>query len=782
MLLLPILATAQTIKGVVIDQNTQNPLFGAAVVGEDGKGVATNKNGEFELPCSKIITVSHVGYTSQTFLKVDCNKPLNVSMAISDNYLQMVEITSTSNTTRTMIEQPMSIAKLDRLEIDRGTGLFLDDAINANVPGMTMNRRAVSSGQQFNIRGYGNGVGFRGANSNFDGQGTKVYLNGIPLTDAEGITVLDDIDFGSIGNIEVVKGPAGSLYGLAIAGAVNLQTVKPLANQTSLSQKVMIGQYGLQRYTTTLQSSTENASILFNYGHQLSDGYMDHTASRKDFVNFTADFKVSDKHKIFTYIGYSNSYDQRGGELTLEQWDSLDYSGNARYIKNNAHSAMKSFRAGVSHQYKFNAHFTNNTTLFGSAAAMNSSSAGGWNDNNPVNYGLRSTFDSKFSLGEKFALSGITGIEAQELNGHPTSYSMVTDSSNIDGYNIIGNLKSNQTNNTFTYSYFSEWTLKMPMDFSLVAGIGVSNMSIILENRVYNENDTEHRNYRANYNNLVSPHLAINKVFSKSLSTYASYSKGYKAPVSGNIIIGATGELNAGLKPEIGEQIEIGTKGVVLNKRLSYQVALFQCNFQNKMTSVGVALDSNTTAYTYISNAGGQINQGLEVLLRYTAFESNTAALKSLRPWANFTYSNFKYDNFYYETTAKQTDGTYLINRALYSGNAVAGVAPIVFNAGVDVDTKFGIYGNVNYNYRDAMPITSDGTVMTKSYQLLNAKIGYRKTLLKNKFEFDAFVGANNLTSNQYYYMVFVNQLPDAYLPAPNKANFFGGLNLKYNF
>lgn len=387
-LLLPILATAQTIKGVVIDQNTQNPLFGAAVVGEDGNGVATNKNGEFELPCSKTITVSHIGYTSQTFLEVDCNKPLNVSMTISDNYLQMVEITSTSNTTRTMIEQPMSIAKLDRLEIDRGTGLFLDDAINANVPGMTMNRRAVSSGQQFNIRGYGNGVGFRGANSNFDGQGTKVYLNGIPLTDAEGITVLDDIDFGSIGNIEVVKGPAGSLYGLAIAGAVNLQTVKPLANQTSLSQKVMIGQYGLQRYTTTLQSSTENASILLNYGHQLSDGYMDHTASRKDFVNFTADFKVSDKQKIFTYIGYSNSYDQRGGELTLEQWDSLDYSGNARYIKNNAHSAMKSFRAGVSHQYKFNAHLTNNTTLFGSAAAMNSSSAGGWNDNNPVNYGL----------------------------------------------------------------------------------------------------------------------------------------------------------------------------------------------------------------------------------------------------------------------------------------------------------------------------------------------------------------------------------------------------------
>jgi hypothetical protein len=30
--------------------------------------------------------------------------------------------------------------------------------------------------------------------------------------------------------------------------------------------------------------------------------------------------------------------------------------------------------------------------------------------------------------------------------------------------------------------------------------------------------------------------------------------------------------------------------------------------------------------------------------------------------------------------------------------------------------------------------------------------------------------------------MVFANQLPDAYLPAPRNAMVFGGLNLKYTF
>ncbi|MFX6326675.1 TonB-dependent receptor plug domain-containing protein, partial [Acinetobacter baumannii] len=65
--------------------------------------------------------------------------------------------------------QPISITKLNDRELLRGNGLFLDDAINSNVPGVTMQRRAVSSGQQFNIRGYNNGIGATTRpNSNFD--------------------------------------------------------------------------------------------------------------------------------------------------------------------------------------------------------------------------------------------------------------------------------------------------------------------------------------------------------------------------------------------------------------------------------------------------------------------------------------------------------------------------------------------------------------------------------------------------------------------------------------
>lgn len=83
--------------------------------------------------------------------------------------------------------------------------------------------------------------------------------------------------------------------------------------------------------------------------------------------------------------------------------------------------------------------------------------------------------------------------------------------------------------------------------------------------------------------------------------------------------------------------------------------------------------------------------------------------------------------------------------------------------------------------YKDAVPITSDNKVVATSYNLLNAKIGIRQQLL-SRIDMDAYFGINNITNTQYPMMVFVNQLPDAYVPAPLKAVYFGGLNIRYHF
>ncbi len=633
----------EKLSGKIYDAATNAPLVGAKIEMNGTEVSSTDSEGNFSVPCSgnQILTVSYIGYETSVIKVKNCSDPLNISLKTSVSALDEVQLSGTLDNNKKVLEKPVSIIQLNEKELNRGTGLYLDDAINANVPGVTMNRRAVSSGQQFNIRGYGNGVGFRGATNNFDGQGYKVYYNNIPLTDAEGITILDDIDFGSVGSVDVIKGPAGSLYGFAIAGVVNLTTIRPEKGQSSLGEKVTVGSYGLARFTTQLQMGLEKSSVLLNYGHQISDGYLDHNASRKDFLNAVLDFNPSEKQTVSTYFGFSNSYDERGGELTIGQYDTLDYSGNARYIKNNAHSEVISFRAGLSHKYDFSEWLSNTATVYGSGLNTNASSAGGWTDKDPINYGTRITFDLNFDLSEDFSLSGVAGLEFQEQRSQSISYSMIENPSNPEGYNIIGGIKSNQYAKSKTNSIFTEWILKMPYDISFTAGIGKSSMNLDLEDRAYDPTSGKPQVVSANYEDLFSPHFAVNKILNNMVSVYASYSKGYKAPVSGNVIIGATGELNTGLEPEEGDQFEIGSKGNLLDSKLHYEVALFQAKFKNKFTSVAVPAGDGTTLYSYIANGGELDNKGVEALVKYIAYESTTGFFSNVSPYANASVFRF---------------------------------------------------------------------------------------------------------------------------------------------
>jgi len=770
------------LKGRIIDKETSSPLQGASVRYGVDAGIVSDLNGDFSISCSGPLdlTISFVGYQTLIQHVNDCNEVLSIGLIASTSVLDDVEITATSELNRSMLSQPTSISKIATNEIKRGTGLFLDDAINANVPGVFMQRRSVSGGQSFNIRGYGGGgPGVRGVNNNFDQQGLKAYINGIPITDAEGITVFDDIDFGSTGNVEITKGPAGTLYGLAVAGVINLQTVQPGKGKSSVSQEALVGSYGLNRFTTRLQIGGERSSVLVNYGKQKYDGFMDHTNSTKDFVNVIGNFHPNAKQSITSYIGWSDSYDQRNGELTIDQYENFDYSGNAAYIKNDAHSNVISFRAGIGHTYRFTDNISNTTSVFGTGLSSNASSAGGWTDKLAVNYGFRSVFDTRFTLNENLKLSGVTGIEAQKQNAQTIAYAMVVNNADPEGYNIIGGMRSNQTNASGTYSLFTQWSLSLPRDFSITAGIGSSSMNLTLIDKLYvpdvnTPTNTKPTTYSTSYPGLVSPHFAVNKIINKNVSVYASYSQGYKTPVGSNIYTPLAGTVNTDLKPEKGVQYELGTKGNLFNDKLSYEVALFNAIFSNKMTLVGVPNATNTaTLYSYVINSGEYDNKGIEALIKYKVYQSD-GTLRLVKTFANITYSDFKYNDYTFQNNVSTPP-------ADYSGNAVAGVPKVVANAGIDFTFAPGIYGDVVYQHRGEMPFTPDGLNRTSSYGLLNAKVGYRHSL-GSKFDIDAYFGVNNITSEQYYQMVFVNQLPDAYLPGPNNANYFGGVMLKYNF
>ena len=798
----------QALKGKVVDAETGKGLAGATVSFGSNSGTTTDADGNFSVDCSKTkkITITFVGYEPYSVTIKNCDAELKVSLQSTGRTLDNVEITSTASANKKLLYQPVSITKLTPVELKRGQGIFLQDVIETSVPGVIMNRRTVSGGQQFNIRGYGNGArGTNGVNSNFDGQGYKVYINGIPVTDAEGITTLDDIDYASLGNVEILKGPAGTLYGQAISGAISFRTIKPDAGRTSISQEIMLGNYGLQRYTTRFASGNERSGILLNYGKQKSDGFSIHNASHKDFANVVLMSQPNEKQSISTYVGFTDSYDERLGELTVQQWAAKDYSGNPEYIKRNGHSHVITYRAGVTHTYNFTKGFANTTSVFGTGFRSDASSAGGWTDKNTVNYGFRTSFDAKISLTDKVVLNGITGMEIQKQNAQTIGFSMKADPNDpapatytygVSPYWVINANTSNVVFATQPTSFFTEWTLGLPQDLSVSAGLGYSTQKISLEDRFRAITTTYPGHFEKTYKNMWSPHLAINKVFSKEVSVYASYSKGYKAPVSSYFFIvtpvaGATpssGLVNTGLKPEHGDQFEIGSKGSLLKDRLTYQLALFSFKISDKMTAVSVPLNATTTAYSYMVNGSAQKHKGVEATLRYAIVNNENSVVTNVTPFINFTYSDFKYGDDFKIVTGSTVA---LRDTIDYSGKRVYGIPKIMNAFGVDITTGFGLYANLVHIYKDGVTIgttrtSASGvnpkvftTYQASGYNLLNGKIGFKRNL-SSHFFMDLFFGVNNIAGTQYPIMIFVNQLADAYIPAPPKAVYYGGINLKY--
>ena len=213
----------------------------------------TNDSGRFVIQSPSAITsitVARVGYTLAVVSVSGADATLRVELAVSAAELPGVQVVATN--------PAPSTAVLTQSDLNRADGLNLVDGINT-LPGVFMQSRTPFGGAHITIRGYYPSTSGNSPNSN--GMGYNVFLNSIPITDATGVTVMDDIDYSSLGNVQVIKGPASSLYGSFIGGTVNLTTFRPTPDQTSFSQQVLGGGDGLMRTNTSIQGASGNSDL-----------------------------------------------------------------------------------------------------------------------------------------------------------------------------------------------------------------------------------------------------------------------------------------------------------------------------------------------------------------------------------------------------------------------------------------------------------------------------------------------------------------------------------------
>ena len=221
-----------------------------------------------------------------------------------------------------------STETLGAYELNRNNSAFIEQSLNT-MAGVQVDKRTNLGGQRVVVRGYGN-------DQKFNNWGVKFYLNSVPLTNADNTTVLEGIDFSLVNNVEVVKGPAGTLYGSGVGGVVRLYMRPETEKGVTLTQKVAGGSFGLLQSATRLDAVGDNYSVMFNYGHIESDGYRPRGSSLRNDYAFLANFKMNPKQSLSVYASQNYSNEGVPGQISYEDYYAGIDPGNLAYAKKNA--------------------------------------------------------------------------------------------------------------------------------------------------------------------------------------------------------------------------------------------------------------------------------------------------------------------------------------------------------------------------------------------------------------------------------------------------------------
>ncbi len=723
-----------TIKGRVIDQQTQQPLAGVnIVVSGSTVGTTTDSNGRFELAASGgLIEISYVGYLSREIDISSVSAFLNVSLSPDNVLLNEIQVVG-FDTNRKLQETAGAIAVVTEKDLDRTNRISLLPVLNT-IPGVRMDQSNLSNAR-ISIRG-------NGVRSSFGIRNLKVYVNEIPITEADGFTRIEGLDINTIGRVEVIKGPASSIFGAGTGGVLNFQIERAPYGENSLELSSTAGDFGLRRYASTYRMGTDQLNAAVTVGNQEYDGYQEYSNDSRRFVTGSLQFFPNEKQTITVLLNQTRQETQLPGALTEDEFNSDPRQANAGSVAQQAARRQTWTRVGVSHSYEFNEMVQNITSVYSSFYKLDHPLTFAYIRQPYQSFGGRTrmifapvmkSFPTTFSVGGEFVSAFVDSKRYENAGGS------------------VGEINFNQERTLTQYSLFYQSETRVLANTLVTLGLSVSGVEYDITDFL-NESQTGVKKFDAE----LAPRIAATHIFNEQLALHASVSSGFSPPTTSEIN-DADGNIRSDVQAEKGINYEVGARGVVLDRRLNYDVSAYTMQMEDQLIPQTVA--QNTTIF---NNAGNTSLKGVEVSASYLIPVAGNV-VSTIRPFASYAYSDYVFEDF----RLLDSDNNVVSD---FSGNDVTGISPNVFSVGFDVATTQGVYLYGTYYFTDKAPILDDNSKYNPSYSLLNAKIGYSAPL-KKLFLIDLHLGADNLLDEQYSSQVALNAR--AFGPPGTQAAFF---------
>lgn len=708
--------------GKIYNAYTKEPIAGATIqIKGSDKKFTSDVSGAFTLPDKNAaaIVVSSIGYTTSEET-IPTTGTLSVALVPSEKPLDELIVTA-NRTLQRRGDAPLSITRISPKLIAETKPRDILELVN-KVPGVVMT----------NLNNEQHSMSIRqpmGSTAAY-----HLYLeDGIPIR-TMGVfnhNALLEINVPAIQSIEVVKGPASSIYGPeAIGGSINFITPKPTA-LTTVKAGVQVDNYGYRRYTV---ASTGALSAKFGYAINLNktmqrNGWLANTDFDKWAGTARVDYKISPKMLLWTsysHIDYetqaSGSIDSAGlyskkypsatgftyrkvytkrARTTLEQqWDSRNFSTLTFYYRNNA--VLQSANHTIS-------------WTRGSDSAKTES-----NDARFRSYGVIAQHNTSLSFLNTKLITGFSAdITPHRFFSNPLILNAIVrpDGLSVEKYTVRSN-----NPNVFITNYDSEirnmaaWLqaeASLLKNLKAVAGVRYDRFSYDYE-RLPTMTQPATANGSRSFDKLV-PRIGATYTVGKGKAIFANYSKGF---VQANLstLFNPANPQGLNLEPATFSNAEVGGWASLLQDKLFVDVTLYELKGRNEV--INIRQPDNSTLPTSV---GRTLHRGIEYSINYNPskqFTARISATNALHRFEEFELSRRQSD------VVKNVNGKTMPQSPAFIANSEITYRPS-WAKGFRIAAEWQRMSEWYQNQINTVKYSDKGFLGAKGISILNMRTGY---------------------------------------------------------
>lgn len=634
---------------------------------------------------------------------------------------------------------PYAVAVVGEETVRRARpGLALDEALRL-VPGVQVdNRYNYALGERISIRGFG-------ARAQFGVRGVKVLLDGIPATLPDGQTTLNHVNPGALGRIEVVRGPASTLYGNAAGGVIQLHSAVPPAVPFEQRLRVIGGEDRLLRTEARSAGRQGNTSYLLAFNRLAYGGYREYSRAENYQASAHLGYRSS-RRELDLWLHFVD-YDARNpGSLS----DSLLRAGRTRAFLTNVRQRTgevgRQAQVGVSWRRAFP---QGALELAGYALSrrLDNSIPPRIIDLERQAGGLRAVYSLDLGFrARNLRLSA--GAEVDVQSDERRNY--------VNRGGERGELSLDQGESVRSAALFAQAALPLASRVELLAGVRYDRTSFRVRDRLVTPSNPDDSGERVM--DALSPALGLTLAVAEPFHLYANVSTAFETPTTTELANrpDGAGGFNPGLEPQRTRSAELGAKGRV-GGRAAYQLAFYRAGVRGQLVPFEVP---EVPGRTFFRNAGSAIHRGVEAGLSFAVSRAMTAQLA-------YSYTDARF-------RAYRTAG------AVYDGKRVPGVAPHRLSVLFTARTVTGPFAELETRYASRMAVDDANHSFSPPYVVtdLRAGLGERRV---GGVAVSPFVGVTNLLDKEYNTSVVINAAGGRYFEPGPKRKLYAGAEARFS-